>query len=107
MTTVPAGKLFCFTEGEYSDYGIKGTFLALEEINQELFERIRKELMARWLIDPPTVHGWSADLNDESDVTRLLSDEFLPALIRAGVVMDIDVVHIHYGSYGRIELFDK
>ena len=90
--TIPAGKLFCFSEGEYSDYGYVGHFLALEEITWDTFTKARAA-------------AFKADEDDEWDQESL--DRFIAELIRMGVVMDVEVRQIHVGSYGRVEIGDK
>lgn len=44
---VPAGKLFCLSRGEYSDYGYQGHFLALVEITPEMFREVEAERRLR------------------------------------------------------------
>ena len=93
---VPAGKLFQFTEGEYSDFGIMGTFLALEDITKTLLLETKNLIQAELLIS----------LSDPYDheISQGLADRFLPALVRKGVLMDVDMVSLHYSNYGRFEL---
>jgi hypothetical protein len=90
-THVLAGKLFFISEGEYSDYGYAGHFLALVEITpamfQELIDQCREEERA----------------NDDQWDYRA-SYRFIPNLIRRGWVIDVDVQEIHKGSYGRLDL---
>lgn len=101
---VAAGKLCCFSDGEYSDYGYVGHFLALEPITRALFEKAKDRCMERVRNGEGESYGSKPDLDDESDVNRAMRDLFLPELVRMGVVMDIDCVTIHLGSYGRLEL---
>lgn len=99
MTTqrlhVPAGKLFCLSRGEYSDYGYQGHFLALIEITPEMLREVEEECKA-------------AQRKENADTcygdTYGAGDKFIPALIRRGWVMDVDCVEIHTGSYGELDL---
>ncbi len=90
---VKAGKLFVISEGEYSDYGYAGHFLALVEITPDMFQEV---------IDECLKHIPKED--DYFDTTYGASEKFLPALIRRGWVIDVDVQVIHKGSYGRLSL---
>lgn len=103
-THVKAGKLFCFSEGEYSDYGYVGHFLALDDITSETFAKAKGRCMERIRNGEGESYGCKPDLDDESDVRRAMRDLFLPELIRMGVVMDIDCAEIHLGSYGCLKL---
>lgn len=87
---VPAGKLFCLSRGEYSDYGYEGHFLALVEITPEMFREVEAE--ARGKKDEYGSYEYGAD------------DRFIPAIIRRGWVVDIDCIEIHTGSYGELSL---
>lgn len=101
---VEAGKLFCFSEGEYSDYGYVGHFLALEAISRTTFETCKDRCRARIMAGEGLVYGSPPDIDDPSDVQYAMRGMFVPELIRMGVAMDIDVTEIHLGSYGRLEL---
>lgn len=101
---VAAGKLFCFSEGEYSDYGYVGHFLALVPITKDLFEQVKAACMVRIRSGEVESYGKPVDIDDEGDVNRAMRDLFLPELVRAGAVMDIDCAELHLGSYGRLEL---
>lgn len=101
---VQAGKLFCFSEGEYSDYGYVGHFLALEAITSETFARAKERCLVRVRAGEGESCGCPPDLEDENDVNRAMRDLFLPELVRMGVVMDIDCTTIHVGSYGQLDL---
>lgn len=95
--TVPAGKLFCLSRGEYSDYGYCGHFLALVNLTPEMFREVEEECKAAQKIENEK-EDWSPGDDYGSD------DKFIPALVRRGWVMDVDCVEIHTGSYGRLEL---
>lgn len=89
---VKAGKLFCTSRGEYSDYRVEGHFLALRDIDRALLQTIVDECNAQKTKD------------EEDGKWTNAEDLFLPELIRRGYVMDIDVTEIHTGSYGDLAL---
>ena len=103
-TIVQAGILFCFSEGEYSDYGYVGHFLALETITKKTFEQAKERCMVRIKKGEGSVYGAPTDPGDEHDVNMAIRSLFLPELTRMGVLMDIDCEEVHLGSYGRLEL---
>lgn len=94
---VKAGKLFCISRGEYSDYGVYGHFLALQDITHETFQEIVEECKTRQKVENDK-EAWSAGDFYGAD------DRFVPELIRRGLVMDIDCYEIHTGSYGELGL---
>jgi hypothetical protein len=83
---VPAGKLFCLSEGEYSDYGYCGHFLALVELTPSMMREVE------------------AEVKEQSTGRYEAQSKFTAALIRRGWVLDIDCVEIHTGSYGELSL---
>ena len=87
---VSAGKMFCLSRGEYSDYGYEGHFLALVEITPEMFHEVETEANGK--------------KNDFDQYEYGADDRFIPALVRRGWVMDVDCIEIHTGSYGRLNL---
>lgn len=101
---VAAGKLFCFSEGEYSDYGYIGHFLALEPITKSTFATCKARCLERVKNGEGSSYGCPPDLDDENDVNRAMRDLFVAELTRMGVLMDIDCETIHIGSYGRLDL---
>lgn len=107
---VEAGKLICFSEGEYSDYGYVGHFLALEPIGPAEFQaakdRIRTRLTAAGVWK---AYAWDDEAQpvsemDDSDWRRAYRNEFFAELIRMGKIMDIDCFEFHLGSYGQLDL---
>jgi len=74
---IKAGKLFCWSTGEYSDYQYIGHFLALVNIDSEL--QIQE----------------SKGIDRKNRQYRSMAGLLLPELIRSGVVMSIDVQEIH------------
>lgn len=103
-TYVAAGKLFCFSEGEYSDYGYVGHFLALEPITDTTIQNCKDRCRARVMAGEGSSYGGKPDLEDEHDIERAMRDLFVPELTRMGMLMDIECVTIHLGSYGRLEI---
>lgn len=102
---VAAGKLFCFSQGEYSDYGYVGHFLALVPITKTLFEQVKDACMVRIRAGEGKSYGLPVDLDDDGAVDRAMRDMFLPELVRSGAVMDIDCEELHLGNYDeRLEL---
>lgn len=83
---VEAGKLICFSTGEYSDYSYDGHFLTLEPLTRPVVEEIADICRARALeenrYDPK---GY-----------------FIPELIKRGLIMVVDCQEIHIGSYGEL-----
>lgn len=94
---VPAGKLFCLSRGEYSDYGYQGHFLALVEITPEMFREVEAECKTAQKAKNIADGAFYSE-------TYGADDRFIPALIRRGWVMDVDCVEIHTGSYGELDL---
>lgn len=88
--TVPAGKLFCLSRGEYSAYGYAGHFLALVDITPDMFREAEKDARG--------------EPDEWGDYLYGAEDRFIPALVKRGWVMDIDCVEIHTGSYGELNL---
>jgi hypothetical protein len=80
---IKAGRLFCFTSGEYSDYSLNGFFLALVDITRETLDAVKATL-------------------DEEEYIWAGQEEFISALIKSGAVMVIDCEEIHCGSYGEL-----
>lgn len=95
--TVPAGKLFCLSRGEYSDYGYSGHFLALVDLSPAMLREVEAECKAAQKSENAN-SAWG----DESAYGA--DDKFIPALVQRGWVMDIDCVEIHTGSYGELDL---
>lgn len=87
---VKAGRLFCVSEGSYSDYGINAFFVALEDITTELFQSIIDDLVAKAkTLDSIAERGdkpmtWAAPEYPYYR-TMYLDERFLPALAEAVV----------------------
>jgi hypothetical protein len=91
---VKAGKLFCISRGEYSDYRYEGHFLALQDIDRATLQSVVDDCRAE--------HNRREESEDK--YWGNVEDLFMPELIRRGLVMDIDVQEIHTGSYGDLSL---
>lgn len=103
---IPAGKLFYFSEGSYSDYGVVGTFLALEELTEEKFVQVIAEI--RSTKHTFTKRNW--ETKEVTEETRLpdryeVRSLFIPALVRKGWLVDIDMMEVHLGDYSELSFF--
>ena len=76
-----AGSLVFFSKGEFSDYGVLGSFKVLKDLNQEVLEPIVKGIRER---------------HPEQDQTGLL----IPLLVRGGFLEEIHCNEINIGNYG-------
>jgi len=85
---VEAGKLICFSTGEYSDYGYDGHFLTLGTLTRPMVEEVANKCRDRALkenhYDP--------------------RDFFIPELNKRGWIMVVDCQEIHIGSYGVLDV---
>jgi hypothetical protein len=75
-----AGELVVFTQGEYSDYGFSGHFVALRDVSADEMEAL-------------AVYGFYH-----------ASNSFLARAIQQGWLLSVNVREIHYGSYGDLNL---
>ena len=97
MTTdnyLNSGQLIHFTSGEYSDYQIKDTFLALRDLSTADAESLADGIRAHAKAEEEKV-GWYAGEPQE---------EFLSALLRDGYLLSINCTEKHLGSYGELEV---
>lgn len=88
---VEAGKLICFSTGEYSDYSYDGHFLTLEPLTRPMVEEVVEECKTKARVE-----------NDGEEYGA--TGYFIPALIKRGLIMIVDCQEIHVGSYGRLEV---
>ena len=79
-----AGKLTTFSEGEYSDYGYRGTYVALKDLT--LDELIAKGESLR-----------TGKYYEDSGKVEAL-------LIREGYLLEVDMTEVHLGGYGTIDI---
>ena len=89
-----AGQLVYFTSGEYSDYQIKDTFLALRNLSTADAQSLASSIRAHAKAVGKKV-GWY-DGNPQ--------EEFLSALLRDGYLLSINCTEKHLGSYGELEV---
>jgi hypothetical protein len=102
---VQAGGLFCFSEGEYSDFRYTGHFLAMEPLNRTVFESVVESVKSRIESGELRNHrGNTVDPSCMSSVNPILQEYFIPELIRTGKIISVDCVEIHTGSYGEFSL---
>lgn len=88
------GDLVQFTTGEYSDYGINGTFVAIDTVHRDVVSGIVTRLKADATEDEEK-NGWSSyDLHSN----------FVSELIKLGALITVDVVEHHIGSYGELDV---
>lgn len=78
-----AGELIVFSEGEYSDYGYRGQYVALQNVSEEQLKEVG---------DKANEEGYGA------------VDRFISMCIREGWLADINMREIHLGSYGDLIL---
>lgn len=80
--TIEAGKLVCFSRGEYDDYECHGYFIALQDLTEELLQEVVRKCRRK----------------------KTPGLRFVPALIEHGVILEVDIAEIHTGNYGRLRL---
>lgn len=100
---VPAGKLFCFSRGEYSDYGYIGHFLALQDITSESFIKV-KTILREKIVSGDLLGRWDEIVapTDDDDIESAMVAHFLPEFIRQGWVLEIDCKEIHLYDYSTL-----
>lgn len=81
IVELKAGKLYQFTDGEFSDYYIRGTFVALRDVPATEVVEIANYIKRQ-------NHANGTPYYKEHD-------SLLPALIRAGVLLDVDATEVH------------
>lgn len=102
---VPAGGLFMFSRGAYSNYGYCGHFLAMEPLDKSVFDAVCEAIMDRIRSgEIMSDSGVKIDLSDTYDVGSIMDDHFVPEMIRTGKIIAVDCVEIHTGSYGEFDL---
>jgi hypothetical protein len=80
---IPAGTLLCFTEGAYSDYGICGNFVVLQDIKpDDALEALEQ-----------------AHKDNTSEFVGPDQEAFIAKMIRGGFLASVNVHEIHLGSY--------
>lgn len=79
-----AGRLTTFSEGQYSDYGYRGTYVALKDLTLD-------ELVAK--AEPLRVGEYEDNLEGVEAL-----------LIREGYLLEVDITEIHLGRYSTLEI---
>lgn len=101
---VKAGKLFCFSEGEYSDYHYVGHFLALVDITTATVKQAKDNALKRIMSGEYRPNGDKIDISKDRAIKAAQLELFIPELIRQGVMLDVDCKEIYIGSYGELDL---
>lgn len=88
-----AGRLVVFSCGEYSDYGYRGSYVALVDVSdaemRELADQVNRE---------------ANRINEETDDYARAVEMFEAEMIRKGWIAIIEMREIHIGSYSELEL---
>lgn len=91
---IEKGQMITFSEGEYSDYCVKGLVVALKQFNL-------KERQEEWEKD-------NTETADHPYLTRkakkVSGTAFCPWLVMAGLVEDIDYIEIYTGFHDISEI---
>lgn len=104
---IAAGRLFHFTSGEYSDFGIQGHFIALRHITHEFMVELVADIKVRLLsgeLEDPS-HGWY-DLPDLHDLHRAAGELFVAEFVKTGAALEVDSQPLHLGAYGSFTLVE-
>ena len=89
-----AGELVTFTSGEYSDYSLHGTFVALETVTYAQIEAVAASVTAKAEKGREAL-GW---------VHVDVHVDFQAQLIREGWLVSVKNTERHIGSYGYLRL---
>ena len=89
-----AGKLVTFTHGEYSDYSMIRTFVALENVTFASVQALADRIIVK-VENANEDDGWY-----DGDPQY----EFLAVLLTKGWLLEVDNTERHIGSYGELEL---
>jgi hypothetical protein len=101
------GRLFHFTSGEYSDFGIQGHFIALQHITEGFLAALVRDIKARLLsgeIEDPSCGYY--DFSDPDDLHRAAGEVFVAAFARTGVALEVDSQPLHLGAYSHFTLVE-
>ena len=88
-----AGRLLHTSSGQYSDYTVEGHFVALRDITRTEIKAIIQSA-AELSID-----------DDRKFEEGEAQDKLMPLMIKAGLLLEVDSLEFHMGSYGEIDLF--
>ena len=89
-----AGELVTFTSGEYSDYSLHGTFVALETVTYAQIEAVAASVTAKAEKEREVVGRPFVDVHEI----------FQAQLIREGWLVSVKNTERHIGSYGSLRL---
>ncbi len=90
---IPAGRIFYISRGEYSDYSIKAHFVSLQDIKRSDLNRLENECRAAAIAE-----------NNDDDNDYGSEGYFIPKLIKAGFVAEINCSEMHAGFYGELDI---
>jgi hypothetical protein len=102
---VPVGGLLMFTHGEFSDYCFEGHFIAMEALDETVFETVHRSILNQ--IKSGEIkddEGREIDMNNRFAVGSATCDHFIPEMIRTGKIISIDCVEIYTGTYSIFDL---
>ena len=86
---IKAGELICFSEGEYSDYGYSGHFVALQDIARSQLWALAQSLR---------------DQEEDGGEYGQAKEQYIPCMIANGWLLSINCREIHIGSYGSLDV---
>ena len=89
-----AGMLVHFSHGEYSDYSLRGSYVALADVTQDDAVNIANEVIAKSK-SAEEKEGWY-----DGDVQT----DFETALISKGFLLAVQSTEHHIGSYGDLNI---
>ena len=102
-----AGSLVCFSSGEYSDYGMRGHFVLLEDLTPERVAEAVHAAKESQVEAETKYQAWKSDDNRKyEDYPRRgdVQEAFIAELIRKGLLASITCTEIHIGSYGELDV---
>lgn len=92
MNELNTGDMIFFSSGCYSDYGVCGHFVVMQDVSAD------------------TLKGVEAKLNEEAKMMEAggkhmydIEEKFISALLRHGYIEPLVVREIHLGSYRELE----
>lgn len=87
---ITAGELICFSEGQYSDYGYVGHFVALQDVKRDQLWALAKSLRDQ----------------EEAGAIKYgqAKEQLIPSMIANGWLLSINCREIYIGAYGSLEI---
>lgn len=92
-TEIPKGTIVFFTSGEYSDYGISGHFITIDDLSKEDFIEARETV---------SVQKNVAEQKEEYSYFNE-HEAFINRMILTGKMVAVTTYEMHIGSYGKLE----